>query len=64
MEGMGLKFTPMIVRCPFHALSMFGPMAVTSCSPNGGFKLPPAIYPPPPPTPPSSHLPTPIMCHP
>ena len=27
MEGMGLKFTPVVVRCLLGLLSMFGPIA-------------------------------------
>ena len=30
MEGMGLKFIPVIVKCLFGTLSMFGPMPGTS----------------------------------
>ena len=30
MEGMGLKFTPVIVRCVLGSPSMFGPIAGTS----------------------------------
>ena len=30
MEGMGLKFTPVVVRRLLGPLSMFGPMAGTS----------------------------------
>ena len=30
MEGMGLKLTPVVVRCLLSPLSMFGPMAGTS----------------------------------
>ena len=30
MEGMDLKFTPVVARCLLHLLSMFGPMAGTS----------------------------------
>ena len=30
MEGMGLKFIPVMARCVLGHLSMFGPMAGTS----------------------------------
>ena len=30
MEGMGLKLTPVVVKCLLGRLGMFGPMAVTS----------------------------------
>ena len=58
MEGMGLKFTPMIVGCLLGPLSMFGPMLAligliaSPNSPNKGFNPPPASHSPPPPTPP------------
>ena len=58
MEGMGLKFSPVIVRHLLGHLSVFGPMARTPGlianpnSPNGGFNPPLTAYPPPPPTPP------------
>ena len=60
MDGMGLKFTPVIGRSPLGHLSMFGSMVGTSWthivaspnSPKGGFNLPLAAHPPPPPTPP------------
>ena len=32
MEGMGLQFTPVVVRRLFGHLSVFGPMAGTSWS--------------------------------
>ena len=55
MEGMGLKFTPVIVRHHLSPPSMFGPMANTEFiaspnSPNGGFNPPPAAHSPPPST--------------
>ena len=52
MEGMGIKFTPVVVRCLLGPLSMFGPMALfgfiaSPNSPNRGFNLPPVAHPPP-----------------
>ena len=64
MEGMILKFTPVMARHVLGHLSMFEPMVAllgliaSPNSPNGGLNLPPAAHPPPPPTHPS-----PIMCH-
>ena len=59
MEGMGVKFTPVMRRCLLHHssilglwLALLGPIASPN-SLNGGFKLPPASHPPPQPTPPS-----------
>ena len=52
MEGIGLKYTPVVVRHLLGPLNMFGLMADTS-SPNSysrGFNLPLAAYPPLPPT--------------
>ena len=53
MEGMGLKLTPVVVRCLLSLLSMFGPMAGTSWihtvastnSPNRGYNPPPTPHP-------------------
>ena len=57
MEGMGLKFTPVIVRCLLSPLSMFRSIAgiklvvliANPNNPNRGYNLPPASLPPPPP---------------
>ena len=64
MKGMGLKLTPVVVRCLLGPQSMFGPMAGTSWnhSPNGpneGYylQLPLAAQPPQPPAHP------PYRCH-
>ena len=63
MEGMGLKFIPVMGRCLLRHSSMFEPMAGTSGpiagpnSPNGRFNPSPASHPPPPANPP------PITCH-
>ena len=61
MEGMGLKFIPVIGRHLLRHSSMFEPMTGTSGthsyspnSPNGAFNLPLAFYLPPPPAPPLS----------
>ena len=51
METMGLKFTPVIVRCLLGPLSVFGPMVGTSCTHshskqlNRGFNPPPTALP-------------------
>ena len=49
MEGMGVKFTPVIVRCILGIPSKFGLIAGNSCThsyslnnPNRGFNTPPA----------------------
>ena len=53
MENMGLKFTPVVVRCLLGPLCMLGPIAgilgliASPNSPNGGFNLPSAAHHPP-----------------
>ena len=54
MEGMGLKFTPVVVRHLLRPLSMYEVIAALLgliASPNGGFNLLVAAHPSPPPTP-------------
>ena len=69
MEGMILKFTPMMARHVLGHLSMFGPMVAllgliaSPNSPNRGLNLPLAAHPPPPPTPLPPARSSPIMCH-
>ena len=67
MEGMGLKLTPVVVRCLLGPLSMFGSIAGTlgliarPNSPNGGYGLPlTAHLPHCPPHPPPNHPP--LIC--
>ena len=49
MERMGLKLTPVVVRCLLGPLGMFGPMAGTSWthsySPNKRYNPPLATHP-------------------
>ena len=54
MEGMGLEFTRVIVRCLLVPLSIFRPMTGTSCSPNREFNPPLVAHPP-------HHPPHPLM---
>ena len=60
MEGMGLKFTPVVVRHLLGPLSFLGIWQALHgliASPNGpdeGFNLPPSAHPPP------THPPTPL----
>ena len=64
MEGMGLIFTPVLVRCLFGPPGLSGPiMTSTSWTLNsliGRYNLTPAVHPPyPPPT-----YPPPYTCNP
>ena len=61
MEGVGVKFTPVIGQeasinaiqvCLGLWLALLGSIASPN-GPNGGFNLPPASHTPPPPTPPT-----------
>ena len=59
MEGMGLKFTTVVVRrllgsCLVLWLAHFR-LKASPNNPNGGFNLPPAAHPTPTPTPPPSY---------
>ena len=60
MEGMGLKLTPVVMRCLSGPLSMFGlwvallRLIARPNSPNKGFNPPPAAHPSPPHIPPPS----------
>ena len=50
MEGVGLKFTPVVVRGLLDPLCMLGPITGILgliASPNSGFHLPPAVHHPP-----------------
>ena len=64
MGGMGLIFTPVIVRCLLGPLSLSGPMTSISWTnsyaknPIRRYNLPPAAHLPPQPHP--SHSPTPL----
>ena len=66
MEGMGLEFIPMVVRCLLIPLSIFDAclellgLTTSSSTPNRDFNLPPAAHMllPLPPTSPPSYLPT------
>ena len=64
MEGMGLKFTPLLVRLFLGppglsgGLALLGLIAIVN-SPNGRYNLPPAAHP----LSPLSRLPTPITYH-
>ena len=56
MEGMGLKFTAVVVRCLLGPLNEFGPIwlavlgsIASQNTPNKSFNPPPAAHPPPPP---------------
>ena len=68
MEGMGLKFTPVIRRSLLRHSSMLGlwlaPLGLIASrnSPNGGFNPALASLPPPPPIPPPTCQPS-IICH-
>ena len=55
MEGMGLKSTPVAMRCllgPLVILGLWQILLGLTNSPNGGYNPPPAAYPTLTPTPP------------
>ena len=54
MRVMGLKLTPVLVRCHLGPLDLSGPIADASWThsyPNERYNLPSAAHPPPPPAP-------------